>query len=119
DSVRLEGLRLTGDPERAVVQITAGAAGDLGEFGGSEIAVMEAIELASGGEGDMVDIHVEAHADRVGGDDIIDIARLIERNLGVAGTRRQDTKHDGRTAALAADQFGNRIDHLSRKGDDG
>ena len=33
----------------------------------------------------MVDVHVEAHADGVGGDQEVDLARLVERHLGVAG----------------------------------
>ena len=35
-----------------------------------------AVELAQAGEGDMVDVHVQAHPDRVGGDEKIDLAGL-------------------------------------------
>ena len=39
------------------------------------------------GEGDVVDVHVEAHADGVGGDQVVDLAGLVHRDLGVAGAR--------------------------------
>ena len=67
----------------------------------------------------MVDVEIEAHADRVGGDEIVDVAGLVERDLGVAGARRQRAEHDGGAAALAADQLGDRIDLVGGEGDDG
>ena len=66
--------------------------------------------LRSAGEGHVIDVEVEAHADGVGGDQEIDVARLVERHLGVARARAERTEHDGRTAALAADQLGDGID---------
>ena len=45
--------------------------------------------LGQAGEGDVVDIHVQAHADRVGGDQEIDLLLLIQRDLGVAGARAE------------------------------
>ena len=67
----------------------------------------------------MVDVEVEPHADRVGGDEIIDIAGLVDLDLGVAGARRERAEHHGRAAALAADQLGDGVDLLDREGDDG
>ena len=66
----------------------------------------------------MIDIKIEAHADRVGRDEKFDVARLIELDLGVARARRQRAEHDGRAAALAADQLGDRVDVLRRERDD-
>ncbi len=66
-----------------------GAAGDLTEFGGRQPAMTPAVEFAIGGEGDMVDIEIEAHADGVGRDDVIDVAVLVEIDLGVAGSRAE------------------------------
>jgi hypothetical protein len=37
----------------------------------------------------VIDVEVEAHADRIGRDQEIDVARLIEGDLRVAGARRQ------------------------------
>ena len=114
-----ERIDTGGEAEGAVAHMAAGAAGDLAQFGGGEGAVLVAVELAVGGESDMIDIEVEAHADGVGGDDEIDIAGLIDFHLLVAGARRERAQNDGRAATLAADQLGNGIDVVGGKGDDG
>ena len=80
---------------------------------------MVAVEFAVGGEGDVIDVEVEAHADRVGRNQIVDIAGLIERDLGIAGARRQRAQHDRRAAALPADQLGDGVNLLGRERDDG
>ena len=72
-------------PECAIADVTAGATGDLAEFGRHETAMLDTIEFAVGSEGDMIDIEIEAHADGVGRDEIIDLARLVEFDLRVAG----------------------------------
>ena len=69
-----------------------------------------AVELAQGGEGDVVHVHVQAHADRVGGDQEVDLLVLVECHLGVAGARREPPHHHRAATAAAADQFGDRID---------
>ena len=66
----------------------------------------------------MVDVHVEPHADRVRGDEIIDLARLEHRDLGVAGARGERAHYHRRTAAQAPQRLGHRIDFLRREGDD-
>ena len=50
----------------------------------ASITVRAAIEPAGAGERDVIHIEIEAHTDRVGGNEEIDLARLIERDLGVA-----------------------------------
>ena len=87
DQIVVERIDLAGDAERAVAQMPSGAAGDLAELGGRQVAVLVAVELAVLGEGDMVDVEIEAHADGVGGDQIVDVAGLVERDLRVAGAR--------------------------------
>jgi hypothetical protein len=67
----------------------------------------------------VVDVEVQAHADGVGGDEEVDVAGLVELDLGVAGARRQRAEHHGGAAALAADQLGDGVDLLGREGDDG
>ena len=67
----------------------------------------------------MVQIHVEAHADGIGRDQIIDIARLVQRNLGVARARAERAHHYRRSAALAADHLGQPIDIVGRERDRG
>ncbi len=72
DLVREVGA-VAGGAERAVAHAPPGAAGDLGDLGGGEAAEAMAVELAHAGEGDVVDVHVQAHADRIGGDQEIDL----------------------------------------------
>ena len=64
--------------------------------------------LRQSGEGDMVEVHVEAHADRVGRDQVIDLAGLEHADLGVARARAERAEHHRRAAALAAHQLGQR-----------
>ncbi len=88
DQFLIQWIDLAGDAEGSVAHVPAGAAGDLAEFGRRQIAVLVAVEFAVLGEGDMIEIEVEAHADRIGGDQIIDITRLEQRHLRVAGAGR-------------------------------
>ena len=118
-SLGLERRAAAGGAEGAVARGAAGAAGDLREFGRVELAELVAVEFAVGGEGDVIDVEIEAHADGVGRDQIIDVAGLVERDLGVAGARRQRAQHHGGAAALAADQFGDGVDLVGRERDDG
>ena len=89
DQLFVERIDLAGHAESAVAQMASGAAGDLAELGSGEVAVLVAVELAVLREGDMVEVEIEAHADRIGGDEVVDVARLVERDLGVAGARRR------------------------------
>ena len=63
-------------------------------------------------------VHVQAHADRVGGDQIIDLARLEHRHLGVAGAWAERPHHHCRAAAQPPQHLGDSINLLGRKGDD-
>ena len=113
-----EGRTTAGRAEGAVARGAPGAAGDLRELGRGQPPVLVAVELALGCERDVIDVEIETHADRVGRDQIVDIARLVQRDLRVARARRQRAEHDRRAAALPADQLGNRVDFLGREGDD-
>jgi len=63
--------------------VAAGASGDLSELGGAEPAELVAVELAVGGEGDMIEIEIEAHADGIGRHQEIDVARLEDLDLAL------------------------------------
>ena len=78
-----------------------------------------AVELAQPGEGHVVDVHVEAHADRVRGDQEVDLLLLVEGDLGVAGARAEPAHDHGAAAPAAADQFRQRIDLGRAERDDG
>src|SRR3546814_9564743 len=67
--------------ERAVVHMASGAPGDLRHLAGRQGTRRAAVELAQRRKGDVAHVHVEAHADRVGRDEIIDLALLIHREL--------------------------------------
>ena len=119
DDSGVEGTDAGGGAKGAVIHVAARAAGDLRQLRRRERPRATAVELAKGGEGDMADIHVEPHADGVGGDHVVDLAGLIQRHLGVAGARRERAQHHRRAAALAAHQFGDGVDIGGGKGDGG
>ena len=105
DDLGIELVELGRGAERAVAHVAAGAAGDLRDLGRAEAARRAAVELDDAGEGDMVQIHVEAHADRVGRDQVIDLARLEEPDLRVparAGSRRPAPRRCRRAGAASA-----------------
>ena len=104
-------------PERAVREMPTGTTGDLGEFGGRQFPVILAIELSQARNRDMIDIHVQAHPDRIRRHQVIDLPALIHLNLRVAGARAQRPQNHRGTATLAAHQFGNRIDFVDRERD--
>ena len=119
DEFGLEGRDLAGHAERAVIHVASGAAGDLAKLCRREIAMALPVELAHAGEGDMVEIEIESHADGVGRHQEIDIAILIEGNLRIARARAKRAEHHRRAAALASHQLGDGIDVAGREADDG
>jgi len=56
----------------------------LSDLGSIKPAGAPAVEFTDPGEGNVVDIHIEAHADRIGGDEIVDLSRLEHADLRVA-----------------------------------
>ena len=119
DDFRVQGLGLARRAEGAVVHVAPGAPGDLRQLGDRQVARGAAVELALLGEGDVVELQVEAHADGVGGHQVIDLAGLVQGDLGVAGARAQRPHHHRRAAALAAHELGDGVDVGRREGDHG
>jgi len=115
---RLEWRTSSRRTKGSITRGTARAPGDLRQFGRIELAELIAIEFPVGSKGDMIDIEIESHTDRIGGDEIFDIAGLIELDLSVSCARGQRAEHDCRAASLAADQLGDGIDLFGRKRDD-
>ena len=107
DEIGRERLNAARDTKRPIVHVAAGAARDLAQFGGREITMNLAVELARTRKSDMIDIEIEAHADGICRDQEINVARLIQRHLRVARARAEGTQHDSGSTALAAHQFGN------------
>ena len=75
--------------EAAVGLIATGAARDLSELRRLEGTRLASVELVQIGEGDVDEVEVQPHTDGVGGDHVIDLARLVHRDLGVARARRE------------------------------
>ena len=89
DLARLEWLAAIGGAERASGHVSPGPAGDLRHLRHAQAAMLRAVELGELGEGDVGHVHVEAHADGVGGHQMLDLAGLVHRERGVARARRE------------------------------
>ena len=101
----LERRAAAGGAEGAVAGGAAGAAGDLGELGRIELAELVAVELAVGGERDVIDVEIEAHADGVGGDQVVDVARTGRARparCGCAATARRARRRRRRAGGGSA-----------------
>ena len=119
DRFFLKGFTIRRFAERAVIAEAARAACDLGEFVCAQEPALAAVKFSATGEGNVADIEVKAHADGVGGDDVVDLAGLVEIYLGVARARAERAHDDGASAALALQQLGYCVDLLRGEGDDG
>src|SRR3981081_4631065 len=113
------GGDLPGVGKGAVAGGAASAACDLRELGRIEFSELISVELAVGGKRDVIDVEVESHADRVGGDEGFHIPGLVEVDLRIAGRRGQRSGDHGSAAPLTADQLGDGVNLLHRERDDG
>ena len=116
--LRVQIRRRAGDAEGPVALAAPRPPGDLPDLVGFERPHPPPVELLKRREGDVPDVEVEAHADRVGGDEIVHLAILVELDLGVARARAQRPHHHGRAALAAAQQLGDLVDALHRESDD-
>ena len=66
DHVRVNFRRFTGNTKGAIVHMAARPAGNLRQLFGSQVPPEGAIKFVKGGKGNMIDIHIEAHADSIG-----------------------------------------------------
>ncbi len=112
-----ERLGIGSGAEGAIGDVASGPSGDLGDFVVIEAAAVMAVEFGQPGEGHMGHIHVEAHADGIGRDEVIDLARLIHGDLRISCTWAEGTQHDRRPAAMPPYEFGQRIDIGGGEGD--
>src|SRR3546814_6199724 len=78
--------------EGAVTLMPTGTTGDLRHLSDGQPTHAPPIELAQRSKGDMGDIHVHTHADGVGSDQIIHLARLTHGDLTIARMGRQIEK---------------------------
>ena len=125
EAVRLDGLdeplverpELRRGCELPVTDVAAGAARDLADLRRRQRSRADAVELREAGEDHGVDVEVQPHADRVGGDEVVDLAALVQADLRVARARRERSEHERRAAALAA-QPGGHLVQLAQREDD-
>ncbi|GJE41472.1 hypothetical protein AEGHOMDF_0638 [Methylobacterium soli] len=119
DHLGLEGRAAPGGAEGAVREVAPGPARDLAHLGRRQLAEAGAVVFPVGREGHVVDVEVQAHADRVGGHKVIHVPRLVELDLGVSGAGRERAQHHRGAPALAPDQFRDGVDLLGRERHDG
>src|SRR5690606_30196437 len=101
-----------------VAQVPPRPAGDLADLVRVQPARPASVEFAQTREGDVVDVHVQAHADGVGRHQEVHLAGLEQLDLGVARTRAQAAHDHRRTTPLPADQLGDGVDLIGAEGDD-
>ena len=106
-------------PEGAVALVAPGASGDLRHFRGGEPPLAPPVKLGERRESHVIEIEVQSHPDRIGGDDVIDLARLEQRDLLIAGLGRKRPHHHRRAAAEPSQRLGHGVDLLDREGDHG
>ena len=119
DNFQLERPLLGGGAERTVTHMPAGTAGDLRDLGSAQPAGAAAIKFDGSSEGDMVEIHVQPHPDRISRDQVVDLAGLEHSDLSIARTRAQRPHDHGCATPLTANEFGERKHIRDGKGDDG
>ena len=105
DDVFREAADLCGRAKGAVVHMPASAPGDLPDFRRAKPPCLPPVELAGLGESNVVEVHVQTHADGVGRDQIVDLPGLIHLDLLVAGPGAQRAEHHGTAAAHAFERF--------------
>ena len=105
--------------KRAVGAKTTRTSGDLGNLVCAQRSVPPPIKFRQARKGHMIDIHVKAHANRIGCDQKIDFTGLIKRDLRVAGARAKRAHDHCRAPLMAADQFGDGINFFLAEGDNG
>jgi hypothetical protein len=102
--------------EGAVGAEASGPAGDLAQLMGVQPAIAACRRTCEPAKADMVHVHVQAHADGVGGHQEVDLAGLVERRPGrCACAGLSEPMTTAGAAALAADQLGDGVDIVAEK----
>ena len=110
--VRLKIMRLASHPEGAIFHIAPRPARNLCQLIGHKIAHPATVKFGKPGKSHMRDIKVQPHANRIGGDQIIDLAVLIHLDLRIARARAKRPHHHRSTTLLAANKLGDLINIL-------
>src|SRR5262249_36026045 len=108
DDLWIERSEVGRSAKRTIAHVTPRPARNLSYLDGVEAAQSAAVEFVDPGKGDMVEIHVEPHPDRICGDQIIDLARLKHADLCITSPWAQRPENKCSPTSLTADQFGER-----------
>ena len=114
------GIVLSGPRQRtesAIALVASGTSGNLRHLRRGQPALAHAVELRKRGEGDVVHIEIEPHADGIGGDDVVDLTRLEHRNLLVPCFGAERAHHYRAAAAKTPQHLGYCINLLRAEGD--
>ena len=84
DDLRIQRPLLGSGTERAIAHMTPRTTRYLSDLGSVKPAGATTVEFTGPGEGNVVDIHIEPHPDRIGGDEIVDLSCLEHADLRVA-----------------------------------
>src|SRR5690625_2120457 len=95
--------------EGAVAHMPPGAAGDLRDLRRGKAPYALPVELRQPCKGHMIKTEIEAHADSIGCDKIIDLAAFKHLDLRISGAGRKGSQHHGGAASLAPDRKSTRL----------
>src|ERR1700730_14995051 len=101
DDLRIKRTLLRGGAKGSVAHVSTRAPGNLCDLGGIQSAGASAIKFVDSGKGDMVEIHVEPHADRVRRNKVIDLAGLKHADLRIACAGAERPENNRGPAARA------------------
>ncbi len=107
--------RLARDAERPVVHMPPSTPRNLRQFMRKKRAHTPPIEFLQRRKRHMVDIKVQPHANRIRGNQVINITVLVHLNLRVAGPRAKRTHHNGHATLLTAHQLGDGVKVINGK----
>ena len=113
----LQSRGIPGDPKCAVLLSAPSPPRDLCQFIGRQGPHPTAIKFRQAGKGNVINIKVQPHPDRICRNQKIDLALLIHRHLRIACARRQRPHNNRSPAALPSNKLCNRIDVFNGKSD--
>ena len=113
----IERRAAPGRAECAIANMATRTPRNLRHLGRLEAAILPAVIFAIACKGDVINIEIEAHADRIGRNNIIDFTVLIELDLRIARARAERPQHNRRTATCTTNEFGNGVNFFCRESD--
>ena len=118
DHLRVKRAAAIGDTKGTIIDMSASPAGNLRHLRRRQSAHPPSIIFDIGRQRDMAEIQIESHADRIGRNQEINIAILVEINLRIAGTRAEPAHDNSRPTTLAAHEISDLVDISDAKGND-